>query len=855
MAHTNLFSTSIIKRARWMALPAVLFTAGGALLFGRREQNEVVLPPDLNVIEDVVVEPTPPTHQRKPQSPLRWFLFLVGVTICAGLFIVLQSDSPELSAAIFTLLILGCLLYVAYRSATKIAQFLQNARLTIAYPRAVLEKNAAGLSLGAGGLAIIFALWSAIMFWDSRSYSDLQDQGAVLFILSLLALWAAFALRPTTLPMLTIVLERPLVDPEPKGFLPTLGLFIRRFGTRLALFSGVVLLLLISEINGLFIKSDLISLASVHIQFLILVAGTGLIIIGLTGVVRASATKPMQSRLERWKPLWPLALITVLALILRFWHLDLAMRFLVDERSFIDGTYDIHGPNFVGLLQPFSGISAFPYVYPYWQTLSMSLFGASLFGLRAPSAILGTLAIPATYFLVRTLFDRKTAIIAALILATFPPHIQFSRIAICEISSPFFATMAFAFLARAMQQGQRRDFVLAGVMLGFTHYFHEGGRLLFTPLAVIWIVGCIIFMQVSDLPPLVTPLKRVWLHWKRVRPGLLLTAAALVMIAAPIYLTLIGINRPIFARLVDNHSGLTGNYWQELLTTPNGLIDHIQDHVLPAFEVLFNHNDSTLFYSQTTSLLLTGVLPFVIIGFAFACYHWRKPGPMLLVLWVLCTSMGNSLMKDSTGSPRFVMVFPALAILAAVGLRYVVPMVVRHVRWQAATMVALSLLLSAYQFNFFFNEHLPEYNFIFRSTNAAPDGYDVAWRSLDFPLNTQVHLFSSPEFNQIETEGLIRISRADIIVDTLLSRRVTPKYIKNLTCGVDHAFFIQRGDTKTLNMLRSYFKLSPPQYTHFTDLAPYERFVLYYAANNPDDGSLYSYYCYHADSQILVLPH
>ncbi|MBI1278748.1 MAG: phospholipid carrier-dependent glycosyltransferase [Anaerolineaceae bacterium] len=850
MANTNLFSNPLLKRARWIALPAALFTAGGALLFWRREQNEPVPVPSVDAVQTAVTTHQPSLPQRRPQSPLRWFLFLIGVALCAGLFIFLQADHPELSAAIFMLLLLGCLLYVVFRSAAKISHNLQNVRLMVAYPHAVLEKNAAGLSLVSGGAAVVFALWSALVFWDSRSYSELQNQGAVLFILSLLALWAAFALRPSTIPMMTIALDAPVAEPKVSGFKSSLRLFIQRFRTRLMLFMGVVLLLLISEINGLYIKSDLLSLASINVQFVLLVAGTGLIIVGLTGVVSASAaTKPTQSRLERWKPLWPLALITLLALLLRFWHLDLAMRFLVDERSFIDGTYDIRSQGFVGLLQPFSGISAFPYVYPYWQTLSMNLFGWSLFGLRAPSAILGTLGIPAAYFLVRTLFDRKTAILAALILATFPPHIQFSRIAICEISSPFFATMAFAFLARAMQQGQRRDFVLGGVMLGFTHYFHEGGRLLFTPLAVIWLVGCVLFMQVANLPPLLSPLQRIKLHWQRVRPGLLLALAALVLIATPIYLTLIGINRPIFARLVDNHSGLTGNYWQELLTTPDALSDHITYHVLPAFEVLFNHEDSTLFYSQTTALLLTGVLPFVIVGFAFACYHWRKPGPMLLVLWVLCTSMGNSFMKDSTGSPRFVMVFPALAILAAVALRYVVPLVLRRVRWQWLTMVAISLLLAAYQFNFFFNQHLPEYNFIFRSTNAAPDGYDAAWRSLNFPLNTQVHMISSPDFNQIEAEGLVRIWRKDITVDTMISRRLTPKYLKNLTCDVDHAFFIQWKDTKTLNMLRAYFKLSPPRYTPFTDVAPFERFVLFYAANNPEDGSLYSHYCHPPKTQ------
>jgi len=846
MADTKLSSNALVGRTRWLAVPAALLTAGGALLFFRRDQQETVLVPPIKLAQNIPVEPTP-TVTRKPQSPFRWLLYLAGVILCAGILVVLQNSSPELSAAIFMLLILACVLYAAYLSAAKIARFLQQIQFSIAYPRAVLRKNATGLSLISGSAAVVLAVWSAIMFWDARSYGELQSQGVLLFILSLLALWFAFWLRPSTLPMMTIALKPPVPVPEVKGFVSGLRLFLRRAQTRLALFGGIVLLVILCEINGLFIKSDLLNIATVHVQFVILVSATVLIIIGLTGVVQAQA-KPAQSRLERWLPLWPLALITLLAFVLRFWHLDLAMRFLVDERSFIDGIHDIQTFQFVGLLQPFSGISAFPYVYPYWQFVSMSLFGPDLFSLRIPSALLGTLAIPATYFLVRTLFDRKTAIIAALILATFPPHIQFSRIAICEISSPFFATMSLAFFARAMQQGQRRDFVLGGVMLGFTHYFHEGGRLLFTPLAIMWLVGCVIFMQVSDMPMTLSPLQRIRRHWLRVRSGLLLSLVGLVLIAAPIYFTLIGINRPFFARLVDNHSGLTSNYWQELLTADKALRDHIDAHLIPAFMVLFDRQDSTMFYSQTTALLLTGTLLFGIIGLAFACYHWDKPGPMLLILWVMCTSLGNSLMKDSTGSPRFVMVFPALAILAAVGIRYVLPMVVRRVRWQPAVMAGLSVALAAYQFNFFFNQHLPEYNFIFRSVNAAPDGYDAAWRSVNFPLNTQVHVISSPDFNQIETEGLIRAWwRDDIVVDTLLARRLSPKYLKNLTCGVDHAFYVQWQDTKTLNMLRAYFKLSPPQYTRFTELATFERLVLYYAANNPDDGSLYSYYCKQAE--------
>ena len=158
-------------------------------------------------------------------------------------------------------------------------------------------------------------------------------------------------------------------------------------------------------------------------------------------------------------------------------------------------------------------------------------------------------------------------------------------------------------------------------------------------------------------------------------------------------------------------------------------------------------------------------------------------------------------------------------------------------------MAGLTIVLAAYQFNFYFNLHLPEYNRQFRATNAAPDGYDAAWRSLNFPENTQVHIISTPAYNQIEAQGLLLVWRKDIMVDTLLSRYMSPHYLEKLACGVDHAFFVQKKDETVILMLTRYFKLDPPQFTPFTDLDPSERYVLYYARYNPDDGSPFSKHC------------
>jgi len=239
------------------------------------------------------------------------------------------------------------------------------------------------------------------------------------------------------------------------------------------------------------------------------------------------------------------------------------------------------------------------------------------------------------------------------------------------------------------------------------------------------------------------------------------------------------------------------------------------------------------------------MLPVVMLGFAFVCYYWRKSGSTLLILWVLATAFGNSLMKDSTSSSRFVIAFPALALLAAVGLVYVVPMLVRRVRWQMPVIVGLAAVLALYQINFYFNLHLPEYNLVFRSASPGPDGYDAAWRSLKFPYKTQVHIISTPIYNSIEAQGLLLAWRDDIPVDTLLSARMSPRHLEKMTCGVDHAFFVQKKDQKVIDRLEHYFKLDPPQFTPFTDVVPSERFVLYFASAKANTDSVFSHYCAH----------
>ncbi|MFN8372556.1 MAG: glycosyltransferase family 39 protein [Anaerolineae bacterium] len=187
-----------------------------------------------------------------------------------------------------------------------------------------------------------------------------------------------------------------------------------------------------------------------------------------------------------------LFLITLLALVLRLWQLETSVHYFVDELNFVSGVLDIvharQSGEILHLTHPFHWLAAFPRIFPYWQSWGTAIAGQSYTGLRLPSAVLGTLTVPAVYLLGKNLFDKRVGIIAALLLATFPPHLHFSRLGLNNIADPLFGTLAMAFAARGLKEGRRGDFAWAGVMLGMSQYFYEGGRLVYPVVMGLWLV-------------------------------------------------------------------------------------------------------------------------------------------------------------------------------------------------------------------------------------------------------------------------------------------------------------------------------------------------------------------------------
>ncbi len=572
---------------------------------------------------------------------------------------------------------------------------------------------------------------------------------------------------------------------------------------------GLVTLTLLSEINGKVFKLLPLEPVSTNVQFWMLVLGIGFVVLGLGN------WRWPQPGLRDRQTFWIVVGLTVLALVLRFWQLNDSVRFFVDELSFADAVHSTWVRPNLEILAPMESIAAFPYMFAYLASQGVELFGRTFIGLRAMGALLGALGVPALYLLARALFDKRTALMAALLLATFPPHIHFSRIAISEIAGPLFGTLALAFLARGVLHNRRGDYVLGGAMLGLTHYFHEGSRVVFTPLAVLWVLALILIYR-----------PRVQIT------HVLLAVLTTIMVALPIYYTLVGMARPLAARMVDNNSALSGAYWRELFESGNLLI-HIQQHVIPPLLIYVNQIENTLFYKGETALLLTVILPAFFVGLFYAVWRWRVPGLLLLVLWWAAVTAGNMIMVDSVGSPRYVMVFPALMLLAAVGLRYGLALL-----WNRVSVVMLALLtimLAGVQANYYFNEHLPTYNRQFRNNWPHRDGQDAVLRLLQLPPGTQMHIVSEVVPNHFDINGLLMFMSSDYPrLNVLALNELTLSYLAGLKRNIGQAFFIEPRHNPPLNALRAHFPALPtPQESPF-DLAPEKQFLLYYL---PPQGS------------------
>ncbi len=176
--------------------------------------------------------------------------------------------------------------------------------------------------------------------------------------------------------------------------------------------------------------------------------------------------------------------ITALAAVLRFSALGQLPPGLYHDEAYngLDALTVVHG------LRPvfFEANNGREPLFVYLVALSIQFLGRSPLAIRFVAALLGTLTIPATYWMVRELLGRQEALWSALITATTVWHVNLSRVGFRAVSLPLLTALFLWLFARGLHTRNRLDFGLGGLWLGLAVYSYLPAR--FAPLPFLLLV-------------------------------------------------------------------------------------------------------------------------------------------------------------------------------------------------------------------------------------------------------------------------------------------------------------------------------------------------------------------------------
>lgn len=601
------------------------------------------------------------------------------------------------------------------------------------------------------------------------------------------------------------------------------------FVSVIVLIVGIVLLAFTAESSGQRYNIPWLTDVPIGLQFLFLIGGATFVGFGLSGgkifsfrfsVFGSRNTQPHSVKPRGWEwGAW--VAILLLGFTVRSWNLEQAVFMYVDELGSVYTLIAQHDVN-TRLLVPSWEITGWSQVYAFVQSFGVETFGSNLTGLRAISVIVGLLTIPALYMLASELFDRRVGLLAALWLATFPPHIHFSRLGVPNIVDPLFGVLALGLLVRGWRRGKTRDYAFAGVMLGLTQYFYEAGRLMFPILAVGLSLALIITAWLGKNPSSLKPFEgNIW----RGIVGLLRTSTAAVLVGTPAHYALLAAGISPAMRL--NTVGVIDFYFNQLQTNP---LDLLQSRILPPFlHYIALPDQSLLYYGGDYGLVLPYMVPFFLLGVGIVLRRWWRPGLFLLLLWLVGVGLGNGFILQSVFSSRYAVVLPALVVCIALGLRAVPnwwrdhPRRTLFDRLAGFVVVGLALLQVVY----YFGIHLPLYN---QQIRPFRDFGELVPRAQVFPLGTRIHLVTDDQFSVWQFDVLQRYYKVGFQFDVVSPADMNMTYLDSLPRDVPNAFFVIPEDSANIALIQSRFNVGEPQASPYNVPLNRQYFLLYVPA-------------------------
>lgn len=296
---------------------------------------------------------------------------------------------------------------------------------------------------------------------------------------------------------------------------------------------------------------------------------------------------------------------------------------------------------------PFTiGWFSFPSLYFAVQSLGILIFGQTIVGLRFMSIFAGSLTVVALYWLARTLFNRATAVLAAIFLAALHFHIHFSRIGLNNIWDGLFAVITLAAFTHGWATGRRTSYIIGGLALGFGQYFYVTFRI-FPLLILVWAGLTFLFNRQK--------------FFRRL-PGLLISALVVFVVVLPLLYFFARHPNEFYAPL-QRVTIFNGWLEQQIFLENRSALAVIWGQITKA-ALGFTSEPLRLLYNPGSPLLLTTASGLFLLGLIWLLAHLNLRN-VLLILSLLALVITGGLSVDAPASQRFIIAAPIAAIFVA----------------------------------------------------------------------------------------------------------------------------------------------------------------------------------------------
>ncbi len=383
-----------------------------------------------------------------------------------------------------------------------------------------------------------------------------------------------------------------------------------------------------------------------------------------------------------------LALLTLMLLVaafLRLYRLDEVPPGLHGDTAYkgVAANRIIAGERPIFFAESWGGIEP---LYLYLLAASFHLFGNTAQVIQGLSAAVGIITVPLLYLVARELLrSRMVGLLASFWLATSYWHVSWSRLGWESILVPPFVIATVWLLWRALEAGQWRFFIGAGVSLGLSLYTYQGMR--FLPIFIAVYLG---YRALAEKA-----------FWQAFRAKLTLFALVALLVFLPLGGYYVAHPETFLRRAgevsIFNPEKNPQGPLRSLVTSAAKIVgmynlrgDHLWRHNLPGRPV----------FDPLTSVCF-------LLGVGVSVMKWRESAHSLLLFWLVIMSLPPVLTPPqdvphftrSIGALPAACMFPAIAVQSAwLWIRNRDPSpTVRRLFWAAVSGILLATTVLTYR--------------------------------------------------------------------------------------------------------------------------------------------------------------